>query len=92
VAALLADEPGRPLQHRFALIAQHAIRTTNALVSHLEGPFWRFAGTFVKPNANLRAMREPFLHSGEAESSIQARSRLRDPLRSPQSPVLSQAD
>jgi hypothetical protein len=90
MATLFADEPGRPLQHRLALIAQHAIGTTNALVSHLEGPFWRFAGAFVKPNANLRAMREPFRHCGQAKSLIQARSRRRDPQCNPQSPMLSQ--
>jgi len=39
MAALFADRPTRPLQHRLALVAQHAIWTTYDLLSHLEGPF-----------------------------------------------------
>jgi hypothetical protein len=43
----------------------------------------------IKPRANLRAMREPFRHSGQAKSSIQALSRRRAPRCSPQSPAPS---
>jgi hypothetical protein len=43
MAALLADRPTRPLQHRLALVAQHAIWTTYDLLSHVEAPFWCFA-------------------------------------------------
>jgi hypothetical protein len=92
MAALFADKPGRPLQHRLALIAQYAVGAAYDLLSHLEGPFCRFAGAFVKPTANLPAMREPRRHPGQAESSIQARSHRRGPRCNPQSPVLSQVD
>ena len=43
MAALFADRPPRPLQHRLVLVAQHAIWTTYDLLSHVEGPSWRFA-------------------------------------------------
>ena len=39
MAALLADRPTRPLQHRLALVAQHAIWTTYDLLSHVEAPW-----------------------------------------------------
>jgi tetratricopeptide (TPR) repeat protein len=35
VAAILADEPRRPLQHRSGLIAQYAIRTAGNLLIHI---------------------------------------------------------
>jgi hypothetical protein len=43
MATLFTDEPFRSLQHGSVLIAQHAIWTTYDLLSHLAGPFLRFA-------------------------------------------------
>src|SRR5580700_1716676 len=70
-------------------VAYTTIWTTYDLLSHLEVLSGALPNAFVKPNANLRAMREPRRHSGQAESSIRSRSHRRGPRCSPQSPVLS---